>query len=180
MLTVALVVTVMLLTRPKPRPRVQLLNLIDFHYVIDQGSCEVMQQQPLLLILVHSAPANQHKRRVIRETWGAWRRDVRTLFLLGAVGAERQVEVELEAQWYGDVIQGSFLDTYRNLTYKHAMALHWSSTRCPEAHFLLKADDDIFVNTPAIVDFLTTAPKTAIMCTHLDGNPVLRNVASVW
>ena len=29
-----------------------------------------------------------------------------------------------------DIVQGSFLDTYKNLTYKSVMGQHWVSTNC--------------------------------------------------
>jgi len=39
-----------------------------------------------------------------------------------------------------------FQDTYRNLTYKGVAALRWISRYCSHARYVLKTDDDIFVN----------------------------------
>lgn len=50
--------------------------------------------------------------------------------------------------------QGSFRDSYKNLTYKHVMMLKYLIYHCPQAKYLLKADDDIYVNTPVLLNFL--------------------------
>ncbi len=39
-----------------------------------------------------------------------------------------------------------------NLTYKTIMGLKWASTFCACAKFVMKTDDDMFVNVPNILD----------------------------
>ncbi|XP_059608161.1 beta-1,3-galactosyltransferase 5-like [Phlebotomus argentipes] len=156
-----------------------LLNITDFRFILSPPSCKALQLNPTVLILVHSAPTNVDKRRTIRETWGAWRRNIRVLFLLGEA-MDYDKSLQHEAEIYGDIVQGSFRDTYHNLTYKHTMALRWTREHCPEAHFLFKVDDDIYVNTPALISFLMNAQQTALICLQFVGNPVLRDVSSVW
>jgi hypothetical protein len=46
------------------------------------------------------------------------------------------------------------MDTYRNLTLKHMLAYEWTLDHCPEANFVLKADDDTFVDTIHLPTFL--------------------------
>ena len=41
----------------------------------------------------------------------------------------------------------SFQDSYHNLTLKTTFLLKWLSHRCPRAKFILKVDDDVFINT---------------------------------
>ena len=62
-----------------------------------------------------------------------------------------QVSLESENDQYHDILQGSFKDTYRNMTYKHIMALKWVLYYCPGVHYVLKSDDDTFVNTPVLM-----------------------------
>lgn len=95
-------------------------------------------------------------RMTIRKTWGKENNlvdligasdQVRIVFLVGE--SENPLINELvrkEATIFKDIIQGNFLDTYRNLTYKHLMGLKWVTYFCPKSQFVVKADDDIFLD----------------------------------
>jgi hypothetical protein len=132
----------------------------------------------------------------IRETWGS--RDHRSLllFLFGAVtDAALNDRIIEENRMHDDIIQGNFIDAYRNMTYKHVMALKWFKYYCHrKPNFLLKTDDDVFVNTPflyrslenlilenqtIIVDSqkklpLFLAPKNLILCKKSENLKALR------
>uniref|UniRef100_A0A8C2SQ81 Hexosyltransferase n=1 Tax=Coturnix japonica TaxID=93934 RepID=A0A8C2SQ81_COTJA len=73
----------------------------------------------------------------------------------------RRYGAALRSEWreYGDVLQGSFWDTYSNLTQKTLFLLGWAVRFCPTAQFILKADDDTFIHTPALLTHLSTAPQ---------------------
>ena len=43
----------------------------------------------------------------------------------GVTVMEQQEEIIAESREHGDLVQGSFLDTYRNLTYKSVMGHVW-------------------------------------------------------
>ncbi len=45
-------------------------------------------------------------------------------------------------------------DTYLNLTLKTVMGLKWTAKFCNVAEFVMKTDDDIFVNVPLLLDAL--------------------------
>ncbi|KFO23118.1 beta-1,3-galactosyltransferase 4, partial [Fukomys damarensis] len=60
-----------------------------------------------------------------------------------------------ESAAQGDIVQAAFQDTYRNLTLKTLVGLHWASTHCPKARYVLKTDDDVYVNVPELVSELT-------------------------
>ncbi|XP_004624302.1 beta-1,3-galactosyltransferase 4 [Octodon degus] len=118
---------------------------------------------PFLLILVCTAPGHRNRRDAIRATWGGQRQArglrVQTLFLLGepqgqhpAGGTQGDLARESAAQ--GDVVQAAFRDAYRNLTLKTLVGLEWASTHCPEARYVLKTDDDVYVNVPELVSEL--------------------------
>lgn len=105
------------------------------------------------LILIVSAPENIKNRQAIRETWcnpisykhpqNAWQ----CLFLIGqSHSRDFQKSLDDEFNSFRDIISGSYIDTYRNLTLKVMQGFHWSSRFCP-ANFILKTDDDCFVNT---------------------------------
>eukprot|EP00058_Branchiostoma_floridae_P012193 XP_002597681.1 hypothetical protein BRAFLDRAFT_58514 [Branchiostoma floridae] len=101
--------------------------------------------------MVTSAPRNNAQRDAIRRTWGNennvnWT-VIRTVFAVGLTPiASTQRLLEQESTTHKDIIQENFVDSYRNLTIKTVMCLKWASEFCPNAKFVLKTDDDTFVN----------------------------------
>ncbi|XP_067650814.1 beta-1,3-galactosyltransferase 1-like [Haliotis asinina] len=65
-----------------------------------------------------------------------------------------QGRLESEATRYGDIVQGNFVDSYRNLTYKHIMALGWVESRCPKVKVIVKMDDDVMLNVYNLAKFV--------------------------
>ena len=57
-----------------------------------------------------------------------------------------QKSIEYENQKFGDIIQGDFVDTYHNLSYKAIMGNLWAAEFCEQAEFVVKADDDMFID----------------------------------
>ena len=111
-----------------------------------------------LLILVSSAPSNVGRRRGIRLTWGAehstkpwWK----TYFLV-AQTRDRNLSESLlhEGDAFGDLIRADYFDDYWNQTLKIQMGFEWASRYC-NFSFLLKVDDDVFVNMSALLSSLT-------------------------
>ena len=71
----------------------------------------------------------------------------RLVFLLGATkDAALQRSLEMESRRHGDLVQGDFLDTYHNLSYKEIMGNLWISEFCEQAEFVVKTDDDQFID----------------------------------
>ncbi|XP_059614035.1 beta-1,3-galactosyltransferase 5-like [Phlebotomus argentipes] len=119
--------------------------------------CPAMGESIRLLILVTSAPTHYDARMAIRHTWGHYgmRRDTAVAFFLGATsdpGTEEQLASENAL--FGDLIQGRFVDSYNNLTLKTISILEWVDTYCPQAAFVLKTDDDMFINVPKLMQFM--------------------------
>lgn len=88
------------------------------------------------------------------------RRDVSIAFVLGVPGGPnaQQVAAKLDREdyTYGDLIRGRFVDTYDNLTLKTISMLEWADAHCPRADFILKTDDDMFIN---VAKLLTVASR---------------------
>ncbi|NXO12758.1 B3GL1 acetylgalactosaminyltransferase, partial [Oriolus oriolus] len=137
---------------------------------------------PFLVILVASRPGDVKARQAIRITWGSrdswWGQRVLTLFLLGQDTRREDkaaaLSVEDESILYGDIIRQDFMDTYDNLTLKTIMAFQWFSEFCSNARFLMKADDDVFINTPNLVKLLLQLNSSENVFT---GYPFLDNFA---
>lgn len=105
-----------------------LIDMHDFRFIINHNPCN-KSNQPLLLMLIHSAPGNFPKRNVVRETWGRQSPDIVVLFFVGSSDRYNNQLIQ-EDKKYMDIIQGNFLDAYRNMTYKHVMALKWATYHC--------------------------------------------------
>ncbi|XP_008580051.1 PREDICTED: beta-1,3-galactosyltransferase 4 [Galeopterus variegatus] len=119
---------------------------------------------PFLLILVCTAPENLNQRNAIRASWGGLREArglrVQTLFLLGEPKEQHPSwgphsnELARESAAQGDILQAAFQDSYRNLTLKTLSGLNWANKHCPMARYILKTDDDVYVNVPELVSEL--------------------------
>ncbi|KAL7863020.1 hypothetical protein SRHO_G00120040 [Serrasalmus rhombeus] len=141
----------------------------DYPLLIDQPRvCSKHQSEaPMLLLAIKSQSSNFENRQAIRKTWGrsGWVKGrvgkgghVRRVFLLGRnhSGHNPGIEKNLreESNRYGDLLMWDFLDTFFNLTLKDVLFWDWFSKNCWDTRFVLKGDDDVFVRTPALLDYL--------------------------
>jgi len=62
--------------------------------------------------------------------------------------------VEEESLHYSDIIQEGFVDSYNNLTLKSVMMLKWVLSNCHSVRYIMKTDDDMFVNINNLVRLL--------------------------
>lgn len=111
-----------------------------------------------LLVYVHSAPQYGDRRAIIRRTWGnvtKYEVTVRVVFITGVdSNASSKDSIRAEYEQFHDIVQENFTDTYDNITYKAVAALRWVIDRCPQAAFVLKADDDAFVSVANLLRLL--------------------------
>lgn len=113
------------------------------------------------LIILITSPPNSHedKRQNIRNTWGhfASRKDIVLGFVIGQpknehISSRNQTKNEIET--YDDIIIENNVDSYDNLTLKTLSMLEWTSTYCNQSQYLLKTDDDMWINVPNILKFI--------------------------
>lgn len=97
----------------------------------------------------------------IRQTWGHYhqRSDVAIGFIVGRTLDAGETAIKKEAALYGDIIQANFVDSYNNLTLKSISMLEWVDNYCNKAKFVLKTDDDMFINIPKLLTFLSKHSK---------------------
>lgn len=163
----------------------QLIDLKEFRFLRSHHGCS--KNDPKVVIMVMSAPANLNQRRVIRETWGSLQGRSLLLFLIGEFNdPDLEIRIERESKIFEDILQASFADSYRNLTYKHIACLKWFVYNCPNANFLLKTDDDVFVNTPFLLNYLENPSdqqlhkRDLIYCDIVEGRNPIRSDDSKW
>lgn len=173
-----------------------------FRFLIDVT--DVCDDHVTILIIVCSAADNRRRRDLIRRTWASVRDEqLRVLFLIGrpenrpkpstnnpeGSGSSRIRQESLE---HGDLLQADFLDVYANLSLKSVAMLQWTAARCSSVaaaaaaagrrlRFLVKADDDVLVNTPLLLhDLRSTRHRRFVMGSVVAGARPVRDPASKW
>ena len=135
-----------------------------------------------LLVMVHSHPENFKRRMIIRQTWGRkWYNETevppfKTVFQLGqSRNITVQNETNVEAVKYQDMIFGQFYDTFYKLPIKAIMGFEWATKFC-DFEYLLKTDDDVFVDVRNTFKFLSVPdiPKNRLYAgrVHFQSPPV--------
>lgn len=136
------------------QPPCPLADLPDFRFLLNRDVCA--DADVYMLVLVGSHPANRDVRDVLRRTLGAPAIPAlafKMAFLFGHVdNVTLQRQLEAEAKTQGDVIQGSFSDSYHNVTLRDLMGLRWAWEYCPQARLVMRMDDDVSVDVYALVD----------------------------
>jgi hypothetical protein len=141
------------------------LNTVtSFNYPITIKRCgDIEQRRQSAFIAVISAADNFEKREKIRQTWKSHIDFVRKFklfniqfsFILGqSEDAFTQRKIQDESNTHEDIIQIDRLDTHRNLPLKMAGLFNWVNTNCPKHDFLLKLDDDMYLNVHVLANFV--------------------------
>lgn len=132
-------------------------------YTIKVDQPDICKEQPFLLLAVKSLAPHFDRRQAIRQSWGRAgvmaNQTIVTIFLLGNATSEDYFPdlsqmLAYETLQHNDIIQWDYRDSFFNLTVKEVLFLDWIQTRCSGARFIFKGDDDVFVNTYRILDFL--------------------------
>lgn len=164
----------------------QLIDLKNFSFKVNPQPCQNYSAGLLLVVIISSNPSNYDNRMVIRNTWGRSLDSTKVVFLIGeSENLTISHRIQNESALFGDIVQGSFTDAYRNMTYKHIMGLKWVTHHCPMAKYVLKTDDDVVVNSHALRQFLTRelspwGAKGLITCQVLEHAQVQRSHRSKW
>lgn len=133
------------------------------------------KQQVFLLILIATSPHDEkHRklRRSIRETWAACSSlkqqqtivsytqakesttDCKLLFFMGRTYKHDVDEMNMnEAKQFNDVLIGDFKDSYFNMTRKLLFTFNYVDQKF-SANFILKTDDDVYMNIPRLLHLL--------------------------
>ena len=164
----------------------------NFKYVIDNKPiCDLYphNEEIYLLILVTSAHEHYEQRNALRNTWLKHTvkntGNVRYVFLLGSTDNPYETNAVLkENLTHKDIVKEAFMDTYNNLTHKTIMGMKWASTRCGKAKFVMKTDDDVYVNIDALLTHIKKNEEALQhhiggTCNQMSKSPI-RDPASKW
>ncbi|XP_074143126.1 N-acetyllactosaminide beta-1,3-N-acetylglucosaminyltransferase 2 [Sminthopsis crassicaudata] len=142
------------------------LRCRNYSLLIDQQ--EKCKQKPFLLLAIKSLTSHFDRREAIRESWGRetnfGNQTIVRVFLLGQTPPEDHFPnlsdmLKFESEKYQDILLWNYRDTFFNLTLKEVLFLKWVSTSCPDVQFVFKGDDDVFVNTHQILNYLNSISK---------------------
>lgn len=191
----------------KPNP--ELLSKLSQHFKSVEDDTEPLPlstncpKKVFLILMVVSAPNGFIRRNAIRGTWSqsyyrnrhgkrktkefpegeAYRPKevVKVVFLIGySKNREIMNLVETEAKTYGDIVLGGLHEDYRNLTMKTRLGLKWAYYHC-EAKYILKTDDDVFINPVPLVEWLKVQSRSNFYSGWCNfGSPVVRDPNNKW
>ena len=124
-------------------------------------------------------------RSAIRQTWAnisELPRNVKVVFIIGQADNEKQqLKIKGESNKYGDIIQESFVDTYENLTIKSLMLLKWFEQNCHQTQYVMKSDDDMYINLQKLNDLVKTNQDPYLLVGNLRRNVApIRYSRSKW
>lgn len=154
-----------------------------FQYSINVGK-RCHDRRLSVIIVVVSAPGNLHKRNLIRRTWAARLNNAtfgRHVFFVGrTLNDSIRTSIEHEQRDFGDIVQLDMIDKYDILTVKSVALLHWADRFCRRVPFVLKCDDDVFVNSVQLEAALAAIrnqvsdPQNGLYGTYVTDNPPQR------
>ena len=176
-----------------PQP-LRLSGTLTHFKLIPRAFCS---DETYLLIGVISTIDHFAQRKKIRDSWrdstvssGAfWSmcttskscdlREIQIVFITGTKENNKTLQKQLqeEQHTFGDILQGPFNDTYRNLVHKTILLLDYAVNQCGSAKFIQKIDDNVRLNLTAVKHLLNMNPDMPAgyvigLRTHM--SPVMR------
>lgn len=169
------------------KPKATKVNRYRYHSIVSNDSvCMLSHPQDVLVIVaVLTAPKHLNSHSIIRKTWGQSRTlevnggtvTMRTLFFMGMSSDGDIVDtILLESAANRDLIVDDFIDSYRNLSIKSQMLLHWVHKHCNRPNtYIVKMDDDMLMNPNALLTSIAAQPRTgALFGALIGGNKAAR------
>lgn len=147
-------------------------DVSSFEYPFAIAPCrEKLTNHRSLFIAVISAPRNFERRATIRRTWPNHLKNQtnsnKPLDIVGfsfVVGLTKDDVIHQklmeENETYRDMLQVNMHDKYRNLSLKVTGLLNWVHHYCPQVDFVLKVDDDVYVNVHNLATVLHSHPPS--------------------
>ncbi|KAK3106877.1 hypothetical protein FSP39_001809 [Pinctada imbricata] len=173
------------ITRGPGRPNSSEGHMDNF-IIAEENKCKDMNTTGNLLVGVYTGINEASPREYIRKTWGLTARTnprIRLIFVVGSsTDAEAMNKIKMESLGNGDIVQGDFIDTYRNLTLKSFIFFKWANLFCRNAKNLLKIDSDMQINLAQLLDVLelSTIQDKFICSIVVKHNKVIRDASSKW
>ncbi|KAK3588388.1 hypothetical protein CHS0354_024279 [Potamilus streckersoni] len=145
-------------------------------FLIDGRDICNVSPPPFLLIFVLSLPKNTEERQAIRKTWGSVVKEhkksfnfsARMMFILGQMEDKitQHKALQKESENHKDIVQIDLIESRYNLTRKMMSGLKWIKTYCNSVTYILKCDDDTFINAARFSEYLLKNPNINNVTIH--------------
>ena len=76
------------------------------------------------------------------------------IFFVG-MNTNLSTTIKGESNKYEDVVQGAFVDNYKNMTLKSSLVLHWIVLYCSQVKYVIKMDDDLIYNLTKVFHYMS-------------------------
>ncbi|XP_014666173.1 PREDICTED: beta-1,3-galactosyltransferase 5-like [Priapulus caudatus] len=131
--------------------------------IVDSSACQRRRRRINVVVVVFSVAQNVQRRLAIRRTWAAPSRmtqaGVCVVFLVGKTdAASDDATLTHEAATHGDVVRVDVDEGYYNITHKAVLMLRWATHNCSGALYVMKTDDDSYVNVRRLSSELRAHP----------------------
>ena len=148
-------------------------NEDDTFVIMNEKNVEILLRPPdcsprtRLVLLVSSGHDNSGARSVWRrrlsEVTGPAQPDTpRLVFLVSSCpqGARCEVDLSREHDLHGDILHTSLEDGHRRLGYKILSGYIWTHLSCGEASHVVKTDDNVLLDIPALLSVTLSAGRS--------------------
>uniref|UniRef100_A0A2K6SSB0 Hexosyltransferase n=1 Tax=Saimiri boliviensis boliviensis TaxID=39432 RepID=A0A2K6SSB0_SAIBB len=140
-------------SRPQAIHFLLYLRCRNYSLLIDQP--EKCTKKPFLLLAIKSLTPHFARRQAIRESWGRESNPPPE-----DNHPDLSDMLKFESDKHQDILKKNYTDSFFNLSLEEGLFLRWVSTSCPDTEFVFKGDDDVFVNTHHILNYLTSLSKS--------------------
>ncbi|XP_052695016.1 N-acetyllactosaminide beta-1,3-N-acetylglucosaminyltransferase 2-like [Crassostrea angulata] len=141
-----------------------------------------------LLMAVPSRAGNFRERMAIRNSWGSVVKQdtsLRLIFFVGKEVDELDQNIKetfaMEKEKYMDIVELNIKEKYKYLVIKITALLQWVYVHCTNAEYILKVDDDVFLNSYLLINYLKKInPVNSIIGCKITNAPVVRDKLSKY
>lgn len=150
--------------------------------------CGRNEQSLFLLMAVPSRAGHFRERIAIRNTWGSVVKQdtsLRMIFFVGKEVGELDPKIEdmiaTEKEKYMDIVELDIKEKYKSLVEKITALLRWVYVHCNYPEYILKVDDDVFLNSYRLINYLKeNNPVNSIIGCKVTNGTVDRNKLSKY
>ena len=133
---------------------------VEEHVLHDSVQKDCIKKLKVLILVSSNAP-HSNRRIIVRKYWGntsTWKTSFawKVVFVTGAAGIQVMRNLHVEADLYKDIVMENINESFYRMSYKVMIGLQWAHTYF-KFDFLLKCDDDVFVQIDHLMETLSTS-----------------------